>query len=258
MDILKKGSKSEDVKKLQQCLGLLVDGDFGNTTERLVKDFQKKHNLVQDGIVGPKTWDKLLQETNMNNVDITYQPIDVNITKSLNRKIKYLVIHYTAGTSSKSGEALKNSKSFCKKKASADFCVDDETIIQVNPDIRNYYCWAVGDGKGKNGIYNKDCVSIEICSNLKKKTTYKKPNHSGWSFTDESLNNALNLSKYIMNVYDIPLKNVIRHFDVSGKSCPGIIGWNTSSLFNEISGEKLNEKNNETEWLKFKEELSKK
>lgn len=258
MDILKKGSNGDNVKTLQLCLGLLVDGDFGSTTEKWVKKFQNKHGLIEDGIVGPKTWDKLMEETNMLNLGITYNPIDVNITKSLNRNIKYLIIHYTAGRSSKLGEALKNRNSFLNKKCSADFCVDDETIIQVNPDIRNYYCWAVGDGKGKNGIYNKDCVSIEICSNLEKNTTYKKPNHSGWFFTEESINKALDLSKYIMNVYDIEYKNVIRHFDVSGKSCPGLIGWNTSNLFDKISGEKLKEKNNETEWLKFKEDLSKK
>lgn len=37
-----------------------IDGKFGNGTESAVKSFQKAHNLSADGIVGQKTWRKLL------------------------------------------------------------------------------------------------------------------------------------------------------------------------------------------------------
>ena len=53
---LKKGSKGEDVKYLQQQLGLPIDGVFGASTHTAVVALQKKHKLVADGIVGPKTW----------------------------------------------------------------------------------------------------------------------------------------------------------------------------------------------------------
>lgn len=53
---LKKGSKGEDVKYLQQQLGLPIDGVFGQTTHNAVVALQKKHKLAADGIVGPKTW----------------------------------------------------------------------------------------------------------------------------------------------------------------------------------------------------------
>ena len=67
MEILKKGSKGEKVKELQQLLNkkgfhLDVDGDFGKDTLTAVKAFQSqnldKHGypLVVDGIVGPITW----------------------------------------------------------------------------------------------------------------------------------------------------------------------------------------------------------
>ena len=55
-EYLKKGSKGEDVKYLQQQLGLPIDGVFGQTTHNAVVVLQKKHKLTADGIVGPKTW----------------------------------------------------------------------------------------------------------------------------------------------------------------------------------------------------------
>lgn len=51
------------VKELQRLLGITganVDGVFGPMTEARVRDFQRRHGLVPDGIVGPKTWEKLL------------------------------------------------------------------------------------------------------------------------------------------------------------------------------------------------------
>lgn len=72
--VLKKGSKGEAVKKLQNLLiGVghdpgAVDGVFGAQTEKAVKEFQANQilvseadqlevpQLVVDGIVGPKTW----------------------------------------------------------------------------------------------------------------------------------------------------------------------------------------------------------
>ena len=61
---LKMGSKGPDVKKLQIALNakgytLEADGDFGIQTQASVKNFQRTCGLVDDGIVGPKTWEKL-------------------------------------------------------------------------------------------------------------------------------------------------------------------------------------------------------
>ena len=57
--ILKKGSKGEDVKKLQAKLGLTSDGIFGAGTETKLKEWQVKNNLVADGIAGTATLTKL-------------------------------------------------------------------------------------------------------------------------------------------------------------------------------------------------------
>ena len=59
--LLRKGSRSEDVKVLQRALrqvgyNLEIDGIFGRITLECVKSFQATHDLVRDGIVGPLTW----------------------------------------------------------------------------------------------------------------------------------------------------------------------------------------------------------
>jgi peptidoglycan hydrolase-like protein with peptidoglycan-binding domain len=64
---LEKGSIESKVKTLQCILNFLganpmlqIDGKFGPKTETAVKAYQSSHGLVQDGIVGPKTWGTLL------------------------------------------------------------------------------------------------------------------------------------------------------------------------------------------------------
>ena len=53
---LRRGDNNEFVKELQRKLKLNVDGNFGAKTEAAMRVFQRGHNLVPDGIVGPKTW----------------------------------------------------------------------------------------------------------------------------------------------------------------------------------------------------------
>jgi len=57
--LLKIGSNGEDVKKLQEKLGLIADGDFGVNTETAVKTWQKNNGLSADGVVGDITWKKM-------------------------------------------------------------------------------------------------------------------------------------------------------------------------------------------------------
>lgn len=249
--MLKIGNKGEEVKRLQEALGINNDGIFGKQTEEAVKLFQKKNGLEVDGIVGDKTWSALGFKDEIN---IIKMPLGVHISKAPNREIKYLAIHFTAGSSSKAGSAKSVKHVFESRKASADFAVDDQDIVQFNPDLKNYYCWAVGDGNGKYGVTNKNSISIEICSSLKKGTSAAVPNHSGWYFTDAALENAVKLSKYLMKKYNIPIERVIRHYDASRKSCPGLVGWNDGTLYKE-DGSKTKEKNNSNEWIKFKKNL---
>ena len=53
---LAKGTTGDAVKKLQQQLGITVDGSFGPMTESALMAFQVKYQLGADGVVGPKTF----------------------------------------------------------------------------------------------------------------------------------------------------------------------------------------------------------
>jgi putative chitinase len=61
--LLKNGSKGDDVKKLQEKLGVEAIGTFGPKTEAAVKAWQKANGLKDDGIVGDGTWSKLFGES---------------------------------------------------------------------------------------------------------------------------------------------------------------------------------------------------
>ena len=161
------------------------------------------------------------------------------------RTIKYIALHYTAGTTSKAGTAMSTAKWFAnganpKNPASSDFIVDDRDIVQYNKDIENYYAWCVGGTKYTNpttsvgaSLYgiatNKNTISIEICSN-KKNTKSLNANDTDWYFTDAELDNTRELVKYLMKKYNIPIERVIMHHTVTGKLCPAMWTHNETEL----------------------------
>lgn len=183
-------------------------------------------------------------------MNIIKQTGTANTTSAPGRKIQYIAIHYTAGTSSATGNARANASWFTNPsaKASADFVVDDTEIVQVNPDPRNRYCWAVGGkegGKYGGSLYgiakNSNTISIQICSNNSaRKITY--PNDPRYTFTQAAVNNAIKLTQYLMKEYGIPADRVVRHYDISAKLCPGVIGWNKDS-------------GDDSKWVEFKSKI---
>jgi putative chitinase len=59
--LLKKGDNNENVKLMQQKLGIEpAVTNFGPKTEEAVKAFQAKNGLPADGVVGPATWAKIM------------------------------------------------------------------------------------------------------------------------------------------------------------------------------------------------------
>ena len=186
-------------------------------------------------------------------MNITAKTNTHNTSFAKGRSLEWIAIHYTAGTNSRPGAALNVAGWFKNPEnngGSADFIVDDTSVVQYNPDIRNRYCWAVGGKKYPNTkggslygtVTNRNSISVEICSTSKNKQVLKG-NDPGWSFTDAALDRAVELVRYLMEEYGIDAGHVIRHYDVSGKPCPGIIGWNKES-------------GSEKAWQAFKARLS--
>jgi len=60
--VLRKGSRGEGVKIMQEALGIGADGVFGPGTERALKEWQAENGLTADGIAGPATFAKLLDD----------------------------------------------------------------------------------------------------------------------------------------------------------------------------------------------------
>lgn len=128
--------------------------------------------------------------------------------------IKYIVIHYTAND----GDTATANGNYFKNKvitASAHYFVDDNKIIQSVPD--NYVAYAVGGKKLNNkaklhGIAkNANTLNIELCDTIKNGVIYP---------SEATIAQAVELTKLLMQKYNIPVSNVIRHQDVTGKKCP--------------------------------------
>lgn len=183
-------------------------------------------------------------------MNIIKQTGTANTTSTPGRKIQYIAIHYTAGVNSKKGAARSSASWFGRSttQASADFIVDDVQAVQYNGDIYNRYCWAVGGhegGKYGGSLYgiakNRNTISIEICSNnTSGKITY--PNDPRYSFSQAAVDNAVELTKQLMQQFHIDANHVVRHYDISAKLCPGIIGWNKDS-------------GDDSKWIEFKKRI---
>lgn len=167
------------------------------------------------------------------------------------RKIEYIVVHYTAGITSKSGSAANTANYFATtmNEVSSDFIVDDTTVVQYNGNIENRYTWHCGGSKYNNrggSFYgkctNRNSIGIEVCStNSTGRVT--TANDKYWSFTDAVVEITAELVRYLMDKYKIDVDHVIRHYDVNGKPCPGIIGWNIDS-------------GDDSKWRAFKAKIS--
>ena len=169
-------------------------------------------------------------------------------TSTRSGSIEYIVIHYIGAT----GDAKANIDYYNQpsvNNSSADFYVGHSgDVWQYNPDPRKRYCWAVGGKKQSTyggtlyGIAkNSNCVSIEMC--VKNNNGDKNANSKGWYFTDETIKTTIELTKHLMKEYSIPASKVIRHFDVNGKFCPGVVGWNAGT-------------GDESAWENFKNQLT--
>ena len=132
----------------------------------------------------------------------------VNRKVANNRKIEYIVIHYTGAL----GTAKDNSKYFkyLYRGASAHYFVDNTSIYQVvkEKDI----AWHIGSNKYYNNARNENSIGIEMCC-------YKKQDGS-LDISEQVVNTTIALTKELMKKYGIPIERVVRHYDCTHKACP--------------------------------------
>lgn len=137
-------------------------------------------------------------------------------------QIRYLVYHYTGNDGDK---AANNAAYFQNNivKASAHYFVDDTTVYLSVPELK--VAWSVGGSKYANAdktgggtmygvINNTNSISIEMCDTIR---------NGVYQASEATLANAAALGRALMKNYGIPIENVYRHFDVTGKHCPSYL-----------------------------------
>lgn len=144
-----------------------------------------------------------------------YKPITNALQKGRKRwynEIRFIVIHDT-GNPSRGAGAMAHYRYLqgATRAGSAHYYVDDKEIVQTIGD--SLVAWAVGDtwarkNRTRSDVTNYNSVSIELCINSDSNgaAAYK---------------NMLELTKNLMRKFNVPADRVVRHFDASGKPCPG-------------------------------------
>lgn len=176
MIVLKKGSKGESVKTLQEFLKITADGDFGPKTEAAVKSWQKAHGLFDDGIVGPKTWAAMgiLNTDNAENIEASkglsikkyYMPEGTYFKGPVPKK--WIFLHHTAGGANPYQVAdmwaRDNRGNVATEYILGGQSVDnkdkkfDGELIQCFPE--GGYGWHTGTG---NSVMHRNSIGIEVC-----------------------------------------------------------------------------------------------
>jgi len=125
-------------------------------------------------------------------------------------RIKFIVIHYVGAD----GGAKENCQYFRKefRDASAHYFVGHKGEIWQCVQDRDiaWHCGRAGKVTDKK-CNNQNSIGIEMCC-------FKE--NGVWKFYDETVEACIELTKMLMEKYDVPIENVIRHYDVTGKICP--------------------------------------
>ena len=127
---------------------------------------------------------------------------------SINR-IKYIVVHFTANN----GDTAYGNTNYFKsyRGASAHYFVDENSVYQSVEDKN--IAWHCGAKKYKHSTCrNSNSLGVELCS--------RKDSKGNFYFMDKTVYNAVELVKMLRAKYNVPIANVIRHYDVTGKNCP--------------------------------------
>jgi len=134
-------------------------------------------------------------------------------------KFEYIVMHYVGAvsTAKNNGQYYGNTP---KIGASAHFFVDETCIVSSVPLDRAAGHCGVDYSNGRAPFWNtpgeystnKRSIGIEMCC--------KRTASGQWYIEPETVTRTVALVKWLMQEFNIPAANVIRHYDVCWKTCP--------------------------------------
>ena len=151
-------------------------------------------------------------------------PYNFNDSNRGASQIKYIVIHYVG--------ALGGAEANCKYYASQYVGASAHYFVGFNGEIWQSVeeadtAWHCGAKTYKHpSCRNSNSIGIEMCVR-KKNTKSLGATDKDWYFEDATVASAIELTKSLMKKYNIPVENVIRHYDVTGKICPNPYVYNT-------------------------------
>lgn len=192
MEILKKGSKGDQVKLLQQCLNLEQDGIFGSVTEEAVKKFQSEHSLAPDGIVGVATWNVLTP-------------------KNTKRKINDIILHCSA-TPEGTDYTVETIRKWHKAKGWSD--IGYHYVIYRDGTVHNGRNVAIVGAHCEG--HNTGSIGICYIGGVAKDSKTPKDTR-----TKEQKKGLCELVKRLLSEYNLTLNNVHCHNSYTNKkACP--------------------------------------
>lgn len=95
--VIRQGSVGQPVRSLQYLLNargaaLAVDGIFGPATNAALRNFQKTHSLIVDGIVGPRTWHSVIITVQSGSVGSAVKAVQDQANFRGGRQVPVLVV----------------------------------------------------------------------------------------------------------------------------------------------------------------------
>lgn len=142
-----------------------------------------------------------------------------NYAKGRSSDVKYIVVHYVGAL----GGAKANAKYYGSSKvgASAHYFVGhaSEGAAVYTSVAEEDTAWHCGGGlQGKEGhtlhgiCKNDNSIGVELCCH--------QDGDGRWYFDPETVDRGVELVRDIMARYHVPVARVVRHYDVTGKTCP--------------------------------------
>lgn len=145
--------------------------------------------------------------------------------------------------------AVANYFAGADRQASAHYCLDEGNIVYQCVEDNNI-AWHCGTSGGyvHPRCRNANSIGIEVRPYKLDKTTAGSAAARDWYFTEKTVDNLVEFTRALMEKYNIPAENVVRHYDVTGKWCPR--PWMGDDM-NAYYGTSGNE-----QWARFKARLS--